>query len=331
VVNHLINLEETKLYLVVGVPNFTLHSTPSPMVAQKSLTQITGALRRTPQFQGNDFANNKFTNLAVSNSLVAEAPEKIEIRQPAPGGFAAAPELPNVVNTDAGNLHLYEVNDVDLAKGERAVINLDVMQLACGDLVTWKISDARVETATHQVAPADRAANPLIHHWLLKAGDSPLTTGPALVMKGDVALSQDMIYYTPRHSTGRYKSGNAVSVAGVAEETVLARESGSKEVNDRQSHHNGKAFWLKKEIRWVDETRELKITVTNGMTFETGVEVSRIFKGIPEENKELTMLTLGGRSDSQDQTNRFRWVERLPPGESKEIALRYTARIFTKL
>ena len=331
ITNDLIDLKGTRVFFVVGVPNFAFVGTPSPMVAQKSLEQVTAALQRTAVYARNDFSNGQYNNL-LSNSQMRATVEPLEVRQPAAteAGYAPAAGLPNVQSTDAGSLHLYEVGNIDLAKGERAIVQLDSMDLACTDLVVWDVGDARVDTAAHMVTPADRSANPLTHYWMLKAGDTPLTTGPALVVKGEIALSQDRIFYTPRHTAGRFKAGTAVGVAGVASETVISREPGVKEVNDRQSHHAGRAFWLKKEIRWVDELRELTLQVKNGQAFETDVHITRTFRGRPEVNEELSMRTLGGMTDTEDEINQLTWSDTLTPGETKEIKLRYTARVFTK-
>ncbi|GEM_PF-3884245 len=326
IANQLLDLKGSDLHLVVGVPNFMFLDEASPMVAQKTLQQVTTVLQETPIFS-NDFARNaRFTQVTMNGLAANAAP--IEVRQPEPG---AAPALPDVQSSDAGSLHLFRVQDVDLAKGERAIVKLAQMDLGCRDLVTWEIADQRVRRANHQPGPQDRAANPLIHYWLLSAQDTPLTTGPALVMKDGVALSQDQIYYTPRNSEGRFKVGTAVGVVGVAEETVLLREPGSMEVKDKQSHYHGKAFWLMKEIRWVDETRELSIQVRNGMAFDTELQVSRQFHGRPEDPPEAVSLqTLGGMGETQDQLNRLAWTVNLKPGEGQELKIRYKVRVFTK-
>jgi len=329
--NDLIDLKGTRVFFVVGVPNFAFLKTPSPMVAQKSLQQVTAALQKTAIYASNAFSNGQFNNM-VSNVQMPTTIAPLEVRQPtsADTAFAPAAELPDVQSTDAGSLHLYEVADVDLAKGERAIIQLDSMNLNCRDLVVWNVTDARIDTAMHMVSPKDRAANPLTHYWMLEAGDTPLTTGPALVMKGDVALSQDRIFYTPRHTAGRFKAGTAVGFAGVAMETVLSREAGVKEVNDKQGHDHGKVFWLKKEIRWVDERRELTLQVKNGQAFASDLSVTRTLKGRPEPSKDVTMRTLGGMSDTEDQMTQLSWKATLEPGETKEIKIIYTARVFTK-
>ncbi len=336
--NDLIDLKGTRVFFVVGVPNFAFINTPSPMVAQKSLTQVTAALQKTAAYARNDLSNGQFSQMTSNLNSMRATVEPLEVRQPAAGETAFAPSvaLPNVHSTDAGSLHLYEVGNIDLARGERAIVQLDSMTLNCRDLVVWNVTDSRVDTATHMVTPAERATNPLVHYWMLEAGDTPLTTGPALVMKGDVALSQDRIFYTPRHTAGRFKAGTAVGVAGVASETVISREPGVKEVNDKQSHHGGRTFWLKREIRWVDELRELTLQVKNGQAFETDVTVTRTFKGRPaaeegvKKDDSVTMRTLGGMTDTEDEINRLAWTVTLSPGATKELKIRYMARVFIK-
>lgn len=332
VTNNLLDLRHTKLYLVVGVPNFAFMDTPSPLVAQKSLQQVTSALALANVYASNNaLSNGQFAQL-VDNSRAAPSGQNLETRQPGSteSGFAPAAELPDVQSTDAGSLHLFEVEDVDLARGERTIIHLATMDLACRDVVTWDVADARVRTAHHTPTPTDRATNPLIHHWVIQAGDTPLTTGPALVKKGDIALSQDQMYYTPRHSPGRYRAGEAVGVVGLADETVLSREPGSKEVKDKQSHYQGKAFWLMHEIRWIDEARELTLKVKNGHAFEADVKVTRQFSGRPRETDEVTFQTLGGMDDTRDQLNRMTWNVTLQPGEERELKLTYVARVFSQ-
>lgn len=120
-----------------------------------------------------------------------------------------------------------------------------------------------------------------------------------------------------------------MGIVGLASETVLSREPGSKEVKDKQSHYQGKPFWLMREIRWIDETRELTITVRNGHAFETDVEVTRQFSGRPEETDEVTLQTLGGMDDTKDQLNRLMWNVTLEPGEEKELKITHVARVFS--
>lgn len=333
VINHLLDFEDAKLHLVVGVPNFAFHKIPSPMVAQKSLTQVTPALQKAAPVFYNGFSQTQFTNIAVGNNLAAPA-NAPPIEQPQPENpenplGAASARLPDVSSTDAGNLHLFEVETVELKKGERAIINLATMELNCQDLVTWDIADTRVETAAKEVTPADRAANPLIHYWKIQAEETPLTTGAALVMKGDIALSQDKIYYTPRGTFGRFRVGNAIGMTGMAEETVLSRTPGEKEIEDRQDSYQGKAFWLMKKHRWTDEVRELTVTVQNNQAFPAEMQVTRTFSGIPKDMSEgVTMRTLGTRSESKEQTSRLSWKGPLAPGEAHTLTIKYEIRTF---
>jgi hypothetical protein len=330
IVNKLIDMAGTRLFLVVGVPNFLFLDQPSPMAVQKSLQQVTSALQVHGAIRPNIVANTRFTQM-VSNVMTSPSAVPIETRQPERGGtVGAGAQLPDVQSTDAGNLHLYEVEAVDLAKGERAIIHLANMNLACSDLVTWDITDKTLETATHSVTPADRAGNPLLHYWRIQAGETPLTTGPALVMRGDLALSQDRIFYTPRQSTGQFKVGNAIGVSGTASEVVIARKPGRMEVNDRQAHSGTTVFWLKKEIRWIDETRLLTIKVRNGQKFATDLQVTRQFRGRPERLAGVAFRTLGGMTETEDEINQLSWEVSLKPGEKDRVTITYVARIFTQ-
>ena len=334
--NQFIDLEKTDLYLVVGVPSFAFLGTRSPMAVQKTLAQVATALSQVPQ--GVDLRRAMLLDNARGNAMQmpaapgrgpapapAPAPAPDPAEQAAPAGVAAA-----VPQSEMASLHLYQLSDVDLAKGERAIVTLADMTLNCRDAVTWDIADGRVDTPGKPVTPAARAANPVEHFWEIEAGDTPLTTGPALVMDGAIALAQHTLYYTPRRTVGRFRVGVGVGLAAHAVRRVIERAPGKLEVNDKQAHHAGKVVWLKKEIRWNDERRELEVRLTNSYSFETDFRVTRTFLGTAGRVKDATVETLDAETETTDRKSRLVWEGSLKPGETRTLTVPYTARVFTK-
>ena len=330
VANQLLDLQETDLYLVVGVPSFAFHDERSPMAVQKTLAQVTTALSQTPK--GLDLRKSMLIDNARGNARQLPAhPGRAPAAPPppaeeaAPGGGGAA-----VPQSEMASLHLYKLSGVALAKGEHAIVTLAEMKLNCRDTVTWDIADGRIDTPGKPVTPTARAANPVEHFWDIQAGDTPLTTGPALVVDGDIALAQHTLYYTPRGTIGRFRVGLGVGLAAHAVRRVLERTPGKLEVNDKQSHHAGKAFWLKREIRWNDERRELEIRLTNSYSFETDFRVTRTFGGKADPVEGATVETLDAETETTDRTSRLVWEGVLKPGETQTLKVPYTAREFTK-
>jgi hypothetical protein len=189
VINDLADLRGVHASLVVGIPNFMLKETLSPMAlrhAAAGLSQYFHADNR----MGNDLSNAVMTQVARFG----------EGRGTPPPG--SDPSLDLLVKaTSADEYFLYSRPGLSLKKGERATLPLfegtfpcqDVYQLKIGPVPPRFIAGDRNDEIQHALR------SPKVVHGLrlLNSSTVPWTTGPALLMRDGRALSQDLMRFTP--------------------------------------------------------------------------------------------------------------------------------------
>jgi hypothetical protein len=207
--NELADLEDVTANLVIGVPTFSFKDTVDPIALQQSVAQL------SPYFdQGGR------TGYALSNAIATQAARMSEERgqgaSAAPGGLG--PEV-----SDAGrseDLFVFTVKHVTLRKGERMVLPVAEYNLKYKDVFTLDLPfapppEVRAHLNTEQQAEIARLFSaPKVMHKirLVNDGTHPLTTAPALLVRGDRVLAQGMMTYTAVGATTDLDVTKAVDI-----------------------------------------------------------------------------------------------------------------------
>lgn len=176
VINEAEPIVDAQLDLVVGVPNFKMKDTPSPLTLERALR---GALANAaPQFLGNQNLSNAMFNYVDPNASADRV---------AGAGKSMA-------EADAAqDLFVYHATRTSIAKGARLALPLFAEEVAIRHLFTFDVS-----------AETPLTENRVWHQLELenKSG-SPWTTGPVLMMRNGVPLAQEILKFTTKGGCAR--------------------------------------------------------------------------------------------------------------------------------
>lgn len=191
--NELADLEDVTANLVIGVPTFSFKETIDPISLQQSVAQLSSY-----------FDQSARTGYALSNAIATQAARMSEDRATSAGQPSRdlGPEV-----TDAGrseDLFVFTIKHVTLKKGERMVLPVAEYNLKYKDVYTLDLPfapppDLRASLNSEQQMEMARLFNaPKVMHKIRLLNDSnhPLTTAPALLIRGDRVLAQGMMTYT---------------------------------------------------------------------------------------------------------------------------------------
>jgi hypothetical protein len=236
VVNELRDLEGVKLNLVVGVPNFLMKGTLSPMALREAAPGL-GQYFRTadPSAPG---ALSQMWNYA-SNAIQSQAANW----GPPSGAETAGPGAESggsgLLAEPAAELYLYSIGGFTLARGERAMVDLFTGAADSENRYTWDVppavprefwehfqNDRQREIAAWLKAPKVKRVLALRNRT-----GRPWTTGPALLFREGTIIAQELMTYTPDGGEVEIPVTVAVDVLGKREETETARAFNSLRVN----------------------------------------------------------------------------------------------------
>jgi hypothetical protein len=219
-INELEDLRGANVDLVVGVPNFRFRDVSSPL-------SLEGVVRNTLAQAAPSLMNS--INIANNATFSQNAGQW-------DGGAAqsTAPKLPDFGGPgESPDFFIHPVKALVLEKGGRAVVPLWKEEVPVRDLYTL---DVRVRRDLHDsdtvsygtsgsVSPLRLARGEVWHQLELKNETKyPLTTGPVLVMRGQVPQAQELLTYTPRGGSTLVPLTIATDVRILHDESELERK-----------------------------------------------------------------------------------------------------------
>ncbi|OJT25943.1 hypothetical protein BO221_08900 [Archangium sp. Cb G35] len=223
-VNELEDLRGTHLDLVVGVPNFRFRDVSSPL-------SLEGVVRQTLSHAAPSLMNS--LNLANNATFSQNAGQWDGGASQAQGVAQSIPEFGG--RGESPDFFIHSVPAMVLPKGARAVVPLWKEEVPVRDLYTLDVQvrrDPNSDTVRYggsassgQVSPLKLARGEVWHQLELKNETKyPLTTGPVLVMRGQVPQAQELLTYTPRGGSTLVPLTIATDVRSLHEETELERK-----------------------------------------------------------------------------------------------------------
>jgi hypothetical protein len=256
-INELADLDGVKANLVVGVPSFAFKDTLDPL----SLVQTANPL--SSYFQTTD--RSALSNAIASQALIARAESAEATSGPIIGDMSQ--------NED---LFLFEVKNLTLKKGQRLSLPVTEQRMKYTDIHRLDVPfapppEVRTNISMEQQTELSRLlAAPKVAHIirLTNTTPTPLTTAPAIVLRGDQALSQGTMTYTAPGAAVDLEIGKAVDVQVKRSETELSRTVNAVRVNGDQYSEvrltgSIKLTNFKKETIQVEVARQVLGTVTS--------------------------------------------------------------------
>jgi hypothetical protein len=190
-INELVDVENVKAHLVIGVPSFAFEETPDPISLQDSLARLSRFFRGDSQMRQ-----------MLSNTIMTQISDAGEA-----GRSGELVDLGTGVTGSAKNedLYVFTVDGITLKKGQRMVLPVAEFKLKYSDVFTLDLpfgpppevrrrfdDDEQRELAKRLSAPK------AIHKIrLVNKAQCPLTTAPALLLRNGRVIAQAMMTYTP--------------------------------------------------------------------------------------------------------------------------------------
>ncbi len=193
-INELADLDDVTANLVVGVPTFAFADTADPIGMGQTVAQL------SPYFQ-----QDTQTQYAFSNAIMSQVAGRMG-RAGRPRSARARDLGPEIGGSEKNeDLFVYTLRHVTLKKGQRMVVPVASFDLKYQDVFTvdigftpprevWRNFNNQQQAEIAKLFLAPKAMHKI---RLTNSSKYPITTAPALILKGDQVLGQGMTTYTP--------------------------------------------------------------------------------------------------------------------------------------
>ncbi len=198
-INELTDLKDSEVYFVVGVPHFLFQETMSPL-------SMTTAFAGVSSYFQSGAGNNRRDS--YSNAIMTQQAFQID------GASSAESNeiLPTVADEEkaatfsAEQLFLYQTNNINLKKGERASFRLFSLTVPATEVFEWTLNDTPETQRRYLEYSSGSNSSPLMQDlssrvwYALKLKNQtgmPWTTAPALSFREWKPMGQDMLSFTP--------------------------------------------------------------------------------------------------------------------------------------
>ncbi len=328
VINDILDLEGVRANFVVGVPNFPLAGRLSPLALADAPRQLSTYFS-APRSGSPGGGYNQFSNAIMTQVRTAPRTGTAPGGNPLPESVMGAGKA-----TDSGDLYVYHVERLQLAKGARSCLNLWDEQLPCSSVYDWKVEAPapgyiwrHFDNSRRRELEA-RLAEPKVMHALRlhNTTDRPLTTGPALIFRKGQVLGQEIVTYTAPGGSVDVPITVAVNVnSSVTDEEVKVTRNAVTISGDAYSRADCRS----------------RLRLVNGGKKRISVSVSRPVPGIVDSaSDEGRHRRLAGGATSvsyhwpwygywswpywwwrANSVSRVSWDVELKPGETKEVTV----------
>jgi hypothetical protein len=264
-INELADLDDVTANLVVGVPTFSFADTADPIGLGQAVAQLSPSFRRDAR-----------TQYALSNAIMSQvaSPMAPPVEQAQGTGHDLGPEIDGAEKSE--DLFVFTLHHVTLKKGQRMVVPVMSCDLKYEDVFTVDIGFApppdvwRTFNNQQQAEIAKLFLAPKAMHKIRLANSSkyPITTAPALVLKGNQVLGQGMTTYT--------------SIGGGLDLPITTAVDIQVQKSDKETGRDQNAVtWQRVVLAKISLQGAVKLT--NNRTAPTRIEVTRSVLGSATE------------------------------------------------
>lgn len=227
-VNEMVDLDNTTVNLVIGVPSFAFKDTLDPLALQNTLARL------SPLFDTNSRSANALSN-AIQSQVASSSYGRIN------EGEGAASNVPgDVAGGSNEDFFVFSAPHLSLKKGERMEFPLAQYNLKYQDIYTQEAPATppsemyRELSYEQQISVHKSLLAPSVMHKirLLNTGTQPLTTAPTLIESDGRLLAQTLMTYT---ATG---GRSDLDLAPAVDVTFKRRETEGKRTLNALKWHN---------------------------------------------------------------------------------------------
>lgn len=195
-INELTDLQNSEVYFVVGVPHFLFQSSMSPLSMNTAFSGVSS------YFQAGAGNNRRDSYSNAIMSQTADMSMKYEGEDVSP--TVSEEEKTNTFSAE--QLFLYQANNINLKKNERASLRLFSLTIPATEVFEWTLNDAPDTQRKYLEYSGSSTTTPLLQDlsskvWyalrLKNQTGMPWTTAPALTFREWKPIGQDMLSFTP--------------------------------------------------------------------------------------------------------------------------------------
>ena len=197
-INELADLQNSEVYFVVGVPHFLFQETMSPLSMNTAFAGVSS------YFQSGTRNNRRdsYSNAIMSQQSTADSNYSNDGDDVSP----TISEEEKVSTFSAEQLFLYQANNINLKKNERASLRLFSLTVPATEVFEWTLNDAPQTQQRYLEYSNSSTTTPLLQDlsskvWyalrLKNQTGMPWTTAPAITFREWKPIGQDMLSFTP--------------------------------------------------------------------------------------------------------------------------------------
>jgi hypothetical protein len=275
-INELADLDDVTANLVVGVPTFAFADAVDPIGLGQTVAQLSPLFRQDVQ-----------TQFAFSNSIMSQVarPMNQPVEQTAGGRRDLGPEIGGSEKNE--DLFIFTLRHVSLKKGQRMVVPVTSFDLKYEDLFTvdigfapppevWRNFNNQQQSEIAKLFLAPKAMHKI---RLVNSSSFPITTAPALILKGGQVLGQGMTTYT--------SVGGSMDLPITTAVDILVKKSDKETSRDHNAVNWEGSTYAKINLQGI-------IRLTNHRTAPATIEVTRNVLG------NATEADQGGKVEMQN-------------------------------
>lgn len=288
-INEMLDFEDVKLHLVIGVPSFDFKETSDPFGLQQQAAELSRYFQQPAQ-----------TAHAFSNSIMlqTQVARRNEFRGAGTAGSQGA-EIPG--STANEELFIFTVDGISMRKGERMVVPVGRWTVAAEERFQL-VLPSRPPREIHAHFNTDQQAQlaklyhqPKVNRMVLatNSSDAPFTTAPTLFVANNRLLGQGMMTYTPIGAQVEVKVNAAIDISVTHEETELSRSPSVRK-------------WGGYDYDQID--LQGQIGLTNRRDQPVQVRVVREVMGLIDEANQEGRIVRRGLQEQSDYARPFWWT-----------------------
>ncbi|MBS1793137.1 MAG: hypothetical protein JSS81_04745 [Acidobacteria bacterium] len=315
-INELADLKGSEVYFVVGVPHFLFQETMSPLSMTTAFAGVSSYFGRGAGNGRRDSYSNAIMSQQAYNADSAES----SLNEAAP----TVSEEEKTATFSAEQLFLYQTDQINLKKGERASFRLFSQTVPATEVFEWTLNDTPETERRYLEYSSSSNSSPLMQDlsskvWyalrLKNQTGMPWTTAPALSFREWKPLGQDMLSFTPVGGDNILRVTPATEVIGTHTLEEKSRVQTSLRYGGSTSNF---------DLITVEGTIKLR----NIKKEAVEVALTRNFVGEAVSAADAGKISREGLNlQSVNPNSVIKWNLSVPPGE-KEI--KYTYRIYVR-
>jgi len=221
-INELTDLQNSEVYFVVGVPHFLFQEQMSPLSMNTAFAGVSSYFQTGTRNNRRD---------AYSNAIMSQTSD---VSLSYDGDVSPTVSEEEKANTfSAEQLFLYQANNINLKKNERASLRLFSLTVPATEVFEWTLNDAPETQRRYLEYSNSSTTTPLLQDlsskvWyalrLKNQTGMPWTTAPAVSFREWKPIGQDMLSFTPIGGENILRVTPATEVIGTHKLEEKSRE-----------------------------------------------------------------------------------------------------------